>query len=336
VQLSDGMNTSANSPPHEARDQRIVACVPYYDCRRYIRRAVLSLLQQTCRNLTVVVVNDGDPQPPWDELADIRDPRLVGFDLARNLGPYFASAVVLNASSAPYFLVQDADDWSAPARAATLLGRLQADASDFAVSAQPQYIEGGKRATGVRWATISRSAVPQQRFTVNCVLGPQYAYRAPHHGLFRSDAIRRVGGYYGGFRVGYDTLLTNLILMTGRLSYVAQPLYYRQVRPGSLSHSPQTGHGSAFAGATQKEIVSLYRKCFEHYAGYLRGDIDGERLSRAIRDCVMAHVTLEDRQQLALETQRLKQRLAESGAEPGPRNFDKSSVGNPVQLSAMS
>src|ERR1700692_1505713 len=108
----------ANSLPAHGRDRRIVACIPYYDCRRYVRRAVLSLLSQTHSNITVVVVNDGDPKSPWSELADIRDPRLVRFDMTANHGPYFASAVVLNATTAPYFLVQDADDWSTPDRAA--------------------------------------------------------------------------------------------------------------------------------------------------------------------------------------------------------------------------
>jgi len=302
----------------QARERRIVACIPYYNCRQYLRRAVTGLLSQTHRNLVVVVVNDGDPQAPWDLLADIADARLVRFNLAANRGPYFANAVVLNATSAPFFLVQDADDWSNPARAASLLDRLESDGSDFAVSAQLHFVGHGsdRRITAVRWAASTADAMPRKRFTVSRALGPEFAYRAPHHGLFRSEALRRVGGYYGGFRVGYDTILTNFILMTGRISHVARPLYYRQVRPESLTHSPVTGNGSSFAASSQRAIVSLYRHCFLRYAEYLAGKMDSQRLAAAMRSTVARNVSSADARQLVMETQRLKRVLAERRIEP--------------------
>jgi glycosyltransferase involved in cell wall biosynthesis len=300
------------------RDQRVTACIPYYQCRRHVRRAVQSLLRQTHRNIAVVVVNDGDPEPPWDLLADIRDPRLVRFSLPANHGPFFANAVVLNATSAPYFLIQDADDWSASTRVATLLERLEREGSDLAISAQPQYMENGNgnRLLDIRWATASRDGSPAERFVVRPTLAPEYAYRVPHAGLFRSNSIRRVGGYYGGFRIAYDTLLTNLILMTGRVSHVAQPLYFRLVRPESLTHSPLTGFHSAHARRVQKAIVALYRRCFTWYSKYLAGSLDSRRLGEVIRGSVARNVTAADARQLAVETQRLKQSLRTRRIEP--------------------
>ncbi|MBZ5626936.1 MAG: glycosyltransferase [Acidobacteriia bacterium] len=46
---------------------RVVACIPHFKCKAHIRRAVESLLRQTHRNLTIVVANDGDADPPWIE-----------------------------------------------------------------------------------------------------------------------------------------------------------------------------------------------------------------------------------------------------------------------------
>src|SRR5579859_5430453 len=98
----------------------VTACIPTYRCTRYLRDAVLSLLNQTYPFLRVVVINDGDPNPPWAALADITDPRLLRFDLKENRGPYFALAVALEATPDPFFLIQDADDVSAPNRAYSL------------------------------------------------------------------------------------------------------------------------------------------------------------------------------------------------------------------------
>ena len=302
-----------------SRDHRVIACIPYYRCRPYVRRAVQSVLDQTHRDITVVVVNDGDPEPPWALLADIRDPRLVRFSLAANHGPYFANAVVLNATSARYFLIQDADDWSASTRVASLLDRLEHEGSDLAISAQPQYVENGRgsQVLDVRWATISYNGAQERRYVVRPTLAPEYGYRAPHHGLFRCDSIRGVGGYYGGVRVAYDKLLTNLILMTGRISHVPQPLYYRLVRRESLTHSPLTGVGSAYAQQVQRALVESYRNCFTCYLEYLAGKIDSRRLGEIIRGSIKKNVRAADARQLSLETQRLRALLRTRGIEQG-------------------
>src|SRR5262245_35812210 len=104
--MQRGAMTHQTSPPHA---QRVTVSIPYFRCKPYICRAVESILEQTYHHLTVVVVNDGDPEPPWDQLAHIDDPRLVRFNLAANYGRYFVDAVVLNATPDLYFVVQDAD-----------------------------------------------------------------------------------------------------------------------------------------------------------------------------------------------------------------------------------
>src|SRR6516162_10435922 len=107
---------------------KVVACIPYFRCQKYIRRSVVSLLGQTYKDIVVVVLNDADLEtPPWPMLSDIRDSRLIRFDLSHNRGPYFASQVLLSASRYPYFLVQDADDFSHTERVALLLQAMTKD-----------------------------------------------------------------------------------------------------------------------------------------------------------------------------------------------------------------
>src|SRR5207245_3871142 len=108
--------------------KQVVACIPYFRCEEYVKQAVCSLLAQTHKDIVVVVINDGDLEtPPWPELSDITDPRLVRFDLAVNYGPYFALEICLRATKSPYFLIQDADDWSDLYRVEKLLYTLNND-----------------------------------------------------------------------------------------------------------------------------------------------------------------------------------------------------------------
>ena len=295
-------------------DVAVTASVPYFNARNYVRRAVESLLSQTHRNLTVVVVNDGDPNPPWDQLAHIHDPRLIRFSLDLNYGPYFSHQIVLGASTSPYFLVQDADDWSTPTRVASLLNALVSEGSDLAFSAWQQYRAGANgylQPDTIRWRRRQPGhpllAPPGQRelFLFDPILNEHFVNRAAHHGIFRREALERIGGYYAGFRMNYDTLLTNFLLMTGRVSFVPEPHYQYVIRPDSLSHSQATGVRSPIRIATKQHLAAMYREAFEQYRVWTRQQLSSGDFTGRIRQLAMRHVTPELRRALEVETSRL-------------------------------
>lgn len=279
----------------------VTVSIPYHRCRPHIRRAVESILAQTHRDLRVVVVNDGDPAPPWDELAHLDDPRLVRFELPENRGRYFADAVVLGATDDPYLVVQDADDWSEPERIARLLRAVRLEHAAGAVSAAWRHRWG--RGEPVR--ETPRALEPP--------LAPELRHRAEHHGLFRTDALRAVGGYFGGFRVGYDTLLINFLLMTGRLAYVDEPLYHHVIRPDSLTSARETGMRSELRREATARLRALFEAAHRVYQRYLDGEADRPALLEAIREAAGRWVTPEDRRALARETARLRAMLEAAG-----------------------
>src|SRR5881409_1440807 len=134
-------------------------------------------------------------------------------------------------------LIQDADDWSHPDRVSYLLSALEHEKADLAISAQPQFYEssdGSNNVSCVRWlAKANNNAVVsgiKNRFVLDTKLTSRFLYRSPHHGLFRIKTLHEIGGYYGGFRFNYDVLITNIILMIGKIAHVSKPLYYRLVR----------------------------------------------------------------------------------------------------------
>lgn len=297
----------------------VTASVPCFGANRYVRRAVESLLVQTHREITVVVVNDGDSNPPWAEIAHIKDPRLVRFSLERNHGPYFVHQVVLGASVTPYFLIQDADDWSAPNRVSVLLSRLLQDRSDLAFSAWQQYQQGEDGsflAHSIRWRRREPRAAtnpggtthlkrPHEPFLFDPRLTGDFINRASHHGLFSRIALERIGGYYGGFRINHDTLLTNLLLMTGKLSFVEMPLYNYVIRRDSLSHSKSTGSQSQARLCVREQQAAIYREALQSYQAWLRQKITSAELISRVRNLSTRYVTPEIRAEIEFETSRL-------------------------------
>jgi glycosyltransferase involved in cell wall biosynthesis len=280
----------------------VIAAIPYYRCAKYICRAVESLLAQTHKDLTIVVLNDADTKtPPWPQLAHIHDPRLVRIDLARNRGPYFALQVAVAATPASYLLIQDADDWSHPERVARLLKAIETDKADVAISGHLQFREapGGKSERLKTYLPNEKELAP----------GAGLKMRLRHHGLFSVRALRNVGGYYGGFRMSYDMFLTNLLLLTCRVAVVNEPLYNYYLRPDSLTTSAATGLRSETRRKVEIELRRLYGKAYSGYMKFIGGQMAGADLFKMIRDISQASISAGDQEELQREAGRLKAML---------------------------
>ena len=303
---SPGMVTAPAISVGTGARQHVTVSIPYFGCKAFIVQAVQSVLAQTHDDLTVVVVNDGDPDPPWKLLDHIEDPRLVRFDLSENRGRYFADAVVLAAATSPYFAPHDADDWSEPDRLRILLQSLR---EAHAIGAVGAYLMHYDRA---------RSR-PECRSRVREPLADRLQDRALHLGLFEVNALRAVGGYYAGFRVGFDTLLLNLLQMTGPIAFVDEPLYHHRVRAGSLTSAPQTGMRSAYRRSVTKQLADLYTEARREHRAYLNGELDVEELRWRLRAITGRATSEGDRQAIEEAAGRLQPLIRRSRAAVAQR-----------------
>jgi predicted O-methyltransferase YrrM len=223
---------------------QITVSIPYHGCPHTIRRAVESVLGQTITDLRCVVVNDADTgTPPWPYLTHITDPRLIRHDLPVNRGRYFADAVTLAACDTPWWMVHDADDWSEPAWLERLLD-LSTDV-DVVLGAQVVHHLGG-----------AEQVEPVKQF----VADGRLRHHAHMAGLWRTGWLRRVGGPHPDYRVGYDTLMTALPWLVGRVAVLGDALYHRQRRPRSLTTAPATGMRSPLRRQTVRNLHSLWTR----------------------------------------------------------------------------
>jgi DNA-binding CsgD family transcriptional regulator len=256
---------------------------------------VQSLLAQTHNELIVVVVSHGDMPSPWPLLDGINDRRLVRFDLDRDRGSYFAEQVVLQATHDPFLLIQEAEDWSEPTRVERLLRELRRQHAAGAVSSC-RLVSAGGSGQIKRWPRLGAP------------LAQTMERRATHHGLFRTDALRNVGGFHPGFRGGYDTLLINLLEMLDRIVAVDAPLYHARIRPVLLS-SAATRCGSASRVRDVRRLEVLYRRAYDAYQQYLDGTFDESRLAGDVRHLVESSTKPADALAVRNQAARLQQRL---------------------------
>lgn len=124
-------------------------------------------------------------------------------------------------------------------------------------------------------------------------LGPRWEAHGMHHGLFRVDSLRAVGGYSGAYRVGYDMLVVALIKMWGSVGYVDSPLYHRVKTEDSLTRSPKTGLGSRFRQDIERRLNTIYKAAYARWLARQNGLMSASEFSAQLIELSSRERTLQ-------------------------------------------
>lgn len=165
--------------------------MPAWNAERYLAEAVQSVLDQSLRQLELVVVDDASTDASWDILQDFarRDPRVRVFRNERNLqiaktrNRAFREA---NPTSR-YFAIMDSDDVCMPERLAEQVRFLETHAAHALVGTQISIIDEQSR-------RIGRRDYPQTHEQITRVL-TRYNPFAQSSVMLRRSALDAVGLY---------------------------------------------------------------------------------------------------------------------------------------------
>ena len=160
----------------------VVTCV--YNAGAYLRPSVLSIVNQTYRNLDIVIVDDGSTDGCLDTITDLLDDRRIRVFRQANATRPVALNRALDLVQGEFYAIQDADDISTPTRIQkqlqAMLSRpaLAAVFCGYALLMNGRYIAPQLAAKGV---TECKADID--------------AFRVPAHdatGLFRMALIRKM------------------------------------------------------------------------------------------------------------------------------------------------
>ncbi|MGB8933106.1 MAG: glycosyltransferase [Anaeromyxobacteraceae bacterium] len=186
---------------------RVAVLMPARDAARTVRAAASSILRQTFRDLSLVVVDDGSTDATPDLLQRLaeRDGRVT---IVRGPGEGIARALSrgLALCDAPLVARMDADDLAHPLRLALQLEALAADPALVAVGSQVKLFPRGILRPGmiryVEWLNglTSKALVERDLFVEAPLIHPA--------ALLRREALEAVGGWREGpFPEDYDLWL---------------------------------------------------------------------------------------------------------------------------------
>lgn len=192
--------------------------------------AIESVLQQSYRNLELIVVDDasGDDTPDRVQAWAERDERVKLVRLRRNGGTYLAKSVGLQMARGEFVTCHDSDDWSHPLKIERQVRPLLDDARLVATTSH--------------WVRMQDDGVFYAR-PVHSL-----ARLNPSSPLFRREQVLAQAGAWDAVRTGADSeFLARLRLVFGRhaIRRLAQPLALGSHREDSLMTAVDTGYSDS-------------------------------------------------------------------------------------------
>lgn len=225
--------------------------MPVYNTERYLAEALDDLLAQTFTDFELIAVDDGsvDGSPELLEAYAARDRRVVLLRNDVNVGLPRTLNRGLEQCSAPLVARADADDRYHPERLARQVAFMAAHPDVGLLSCASQRMTPDGEWLKVAHFPTSDGAIRMRELFVNCFSHPGV--------MFRTDLVRRLGGYDPDYTVAEDADLWARLRATTKAANLAEPLVYYRVLPTSLMRS-MTGEQERRGPVVRQRLLSQY------------------------------------------------------------------------------
>lgn len=235
--------------------------VPIYNVERYLERCVNSLINQTYKNIEVILVDDGSTDASGmlcDELGS-RDVRLRvihkkngGVSDARNAG--------INVSTGEYILLVDPDDFVEKTICEELIGVAQKTGADL-VSFREEKIdeESGTILENTAVETKTVKIMSGYEAGENYLYG-KYIQHSPWSKLYKRKLFDRVLFPVGMLAEDYATTYL-YVFYSEKVAYYDRKLYFYSIRANSI----MTQRSMKLTMDVYKAASKIYEFELEHY-----------------------------------------------------------------------
>jgi glycosyltransferase involved in cell wall biosynthesis len=222
------------------QNPRVAVVMSAFNAERFLAPAVESILNQTWRDLSLIVVDDGSTDGTADILRGICDSRLQVLRQKRNLGLVQALNLAIGYTRSELVARMDADDLAMPERLAQQVALLDSQPQTAAVGTACTVIDDQDAVIGRIDVETDPDRISQKLLTTNQIVHPSV--------MMRASAVRELGGYRdlaGRTAQDYDLWLR----MSERwpLANLAAPLLRYRVHSGQISVSKLRTQAAAAA-----------------------------------------------------------------------------------------
>lgn len=231
---SDNVKLAAPLPQYHG--PLVSVLMTAYNSEERIGSAIQSILNQTYRDIELIIVNDASTDSTESIVRGFaeKDSRIKYIRLPRNVGTYVAKNIGMQYAIGEFVTCHDSDDWAHPLKIERQVAPLLANKNLVFTTSHWVRIQDD----GVYYA---RPVHPLMRIN-------------PASPLFRRQLVLEHAGAWDPVRTGADSeFLARLKLVFGRkaMKRIVQPLTLGSHRPDSLMTAEDTGYSAAGMSPTR-------------------------------------------------------------------------------------
>ncbi len=206
---------------------KVSIIVPVYNVEKYIDKCLSSLVNQTLKDIEIIVVDDDSP----DNSKTIIDkyvkkyPKKVRYFHKENGGQGSARNLGLSKAKGDYIAYVDSDDYIEPDMMEKMYNKAIQDNSDIVICGNREVDTSGKE------LNINLSTVYN-----NPIIDSIYGNMAVWNKIYKKDILKDM---LFREKLWYEDIdfTTKLILSTDKISFINEPLYNYLVRSGSTMNN---------------------------------------------------------------------------------------------------
>lgn len=129
-------------------DPVVSVIMTIYNCQRYVKKAIQSILDQTFQDFEFIIVDDGSKDHTWEVVQEFDDKRIQRYYNFNNRKIPFRRNQAISNAKGKYLAIQDGDDISFPYRLQRQVDFLDEFEKVFCVGGQAIKIDSGGKEIG--------------------------------------------------------------------------------------------------------------------------------------------------------------------------------------------
>ena len=213
----------------EQKNYKVSVVITAYNLENYIGKAIESVLNQTYKNLEIIIVNDASTDNTLEVIKKYDDPRIIIINNEINVGSGKSRKSGIEKCTGEFVEIIDGDDWISLDYIEKLVNRQIETNADIVGGGVITIDEETGESNGRSFGNISVSGLEKWKIHLGKI-------------IYLNNMIVRRTLYnsvpYSDYRYCEDTPVINkLFYFANKVSYISEIGYHYLQRKGSLSHS---------------------------------------------------------------------------------------------------
>lgn len=273
---------------------KVTIAIPTYNRVRYVKRAVQSALNQTYKNVEIIVSDNASPDNTVEEVGKFKDERLVIIKQVKNLGLAGNFNTCLNKATGEYFILLSDDDYLEPTAIEELVNPflhgipalgIKPDKVGMVYS-QARIVDENYCVTGYsKGAPVAEPTVDLIKLVFSGERGPYLCGI-----MLRTSDMLAVGGYDDvKYSLALDSAMwMNVILKYDYVAFVQKVLSNYMMHRSNATIEAFVSHWETADRALVKLCINYYKTTGKHALAREIQDIGTRYLTRKVANFVSA------------------------------------------------